>query len=114
MTAPRLVPTESKPRTLPKPKIENQPEPNKEGSIFDTLDNLDDPFQEDAARLRREYGSIRPTGNRSATGSAPQSIGSGLRPAKEIESLRPVSHEESIVLKPIGQRRILAPYRPSR
>lgn len=136
MTAPRLVPTEMQPRTLPEPKNEVQPEPKKDGSIFDALDNLDDlddPFQEDAARLRRQYGSIRPTGLRSSTAKIPayrtalppqndrpaprllpQPVGSGLRPAMTIEPLRPVSHEEPIDVNPMGTRRILAPYRASR
>lgn len=162
MTPPRIVPAESLP-TEPEmsldpleapaeselsPRVDPQdrpspdkPEvpPKKEGSIFDALEDLDDPFEEDARRLRRQYGSLRsllqdspdpiapafhpgklqpltPVGN----GIAPElnspgnAIGSGLRPAKTVQPLRPVSHEEPVELKPIGGRRVLAPYRPSR
>ena len=131
MSAPRLVPvqpnpvapSEASPLRLPETTPEPATEPKEEGSIFDALDDLDDPFLEDAARLKRQYGVIptselrtakqipayRPVRPPQQTSPRPlptqQPIGSGLRP---------VSHEEPVQLRPMGSRRVLAPYRPSR
>jgi hypothetical protein len=116
---------------------ESDPAPKKEGSIFDaldSLDDLDDPFQEDAARLSRPYRPTRPAGSRSSSGasfkhpsryrsgegarplgpSSPQVIGSGLRPARFVETLRPVSHQETVDSQPQRRRIVLPPYRASR
>ncbi|WP_182871214.1 hypothetical protein [Stieleria mannarensis] len=148
---PRTVPSEASPvespdRTLPEPEnavpdsfpmppAEPEPQPKKEGSIFDALDDLDDPFKEDAAQLMRQYGSIRPMLERASKAMTPeylpvyptprrsvqiadkpeQAVGSGLRRANHaVAPLRPVSHEEPVQLRPMTSRRVLAPYRPSR
>ena len=132
------APTESPQPATPQPPAES----NEKGSIFDALEDLEDlndPFEEDARRLREPYRGIRPTGlRRSSSGSrvpyrsvypnrtqpqqrqgasprsANSTIGSGLRPAQHIEPLRPVNHEQPIGLQPLGATRVLAPYRASR
>lgn len=145
MTAPRIVPGESPASPseqatdaleLPPAKSTPgaKPTPKKEGSLFDALDDLDDPFSEDAARLSEPYQQIRPTGYRSS-GIPRHSyrpvyplpaktqrhvqpnhkvIGSGLRPADRVELLRRVSHEQPIEPQAAVGRRVLAPYRASR
>ena len=125
---PQMTPPGLPDLTPPPSPAEPTPQPKKEGSIFDALDDLedlDDPFEQDAARLRRQYGSIRPMLERSSrviaktyqpvypTSNTPtqlppnteRAVGSGLRP---------VNHEEPIHLRPMTSRRVLAPYRPSR
>lgn len=93
-----------------------------EGSIFDALD---DPFSDEEVRLRRPYGSVRPTSlkrynssRRSGQPSTGRQTRSSQRPTPNSNTigsgLRPVSHEESVQLKPLGSRRVLAPYRASR
>lgn len=144
MTEPRLVPndaTEVEQPILPMPNDavpsdkNTAPAPKDDGSIFDALDNLDnldDPFKEDTSRVKRPYGSIRPTGLRSTSplpsyrparhihgpapaGQAPkQPVGSGLRPALTVEPLRPVSYEQPVPVAPSNSRRVLPPYRRSR
>ncbi|MEM6469968.1 MAG: hypothetical protein AAF802_10475 [Planctomycetota bacterium] len=133
MTMPRVVPSETSPpadiptQPLPQPKSKGD-----EGSIFD---ELNDPFMEDARRLRQPYQPIRPSAlrtieSRSNRNVMPQPIrarstsfdsrpaagpiGSGLRVAPGAASLRPVSHEEPAKLKPLGGGRVLQPYRKSR
>lgn len=153
MTEPRIVPGESSSTpseleifggdaqatdALNSPPAKTTPDatpaPPKKGSLFDALDDLDDPFSEDAARLSEPYQQIRPTGYRS-TGIPRRSyrpvyplpaktqrhvqpnhkvIGSGLRPADRVELLRRVSHEQPIEPQAAVGRRVLAPYRASR
>ncbi|WP_145388563.1 hypothetical protein [Stieleria neptunia] len=116
----------SRPNLPPTPSPVDPPQqPPKEGSIFDALDDLDDPFQEDAARLQRQYGSIRPMLERASrvltptyqpvypTPKTPMQF--TQKPDRAVGSgLRPVNHEEPIELRPMTSRRVLAPYRPSR
>jgi hypothetical protein len=114
------------------PKVD--PAPNKQDSIFDALD---DPFIEDAARLRQPYQPIRRAKNgpsakptrtsylinpttRTGDQTRPnvrqnrEAVGSGLRTAKFVAPLRPVSHQEPIEAGPMVKKRVLAPYRASR
>ena len=128
---------DSEPTPLPRPNVEPDspfdnplpptpmPEPTapkKESSPFDILDqeldNLDDPFKEDALNLRKPYRPIRPTGLRSSSHHRRQrdaAIGSGLRPVIGTAFLQPVSHEEPVSgLKPLGGGGKLAPYRGSK
>lgn len=133
MTMPRIVPGETPPAGVE--DVQTQPlpvpadTPKDDGSIFD---ELNDPFMEDARRLRKPYQPIRPTGLRPMnSGQAPSRsrlprstrsvqpasqkvIGSGLRLAPASAPLRPVSHEEPVALQPLGGGRVLAPYRRSR
>ncbi|MDV6030858.1 MAG: hypothetical protein F9B45_12315 [Phycisphaera sp. RhM] len=128
LSDPQITPP-SLPDMPPTPNpVEPPTQPKKEGSIFDALDDLedlDDPFQEDAARLRRQYGSIRPMLERASrviaktyqpvypTPKTPTQL--PQKPERAVGSgLRPVSHEEPIQLRPMTSRRVLAPYRPSR
>ena len=118
--------------SLPESKPEPSPPKKESNNPFDTLpevEELNDPFSEDAARLRSPYGMpTTPTGLRSSaipqrrgvrpssypaptqpglrlmppakTSAAP--IGSGLRPVSQAGPLRPVNHEEPVVSQPRG------------
>jgi len=117
---------------------------NPKANPFDTLpdvEELNDPFSDDAARLRsRSFQPTTPTGLRSSampprravhpmrygkpgvpalrlqppakTSAAP--VGSGLRPVTHVGPLRPVNHEEPVGLAPLGGGSTVPPYRPSR
>ncbi|WP_436715869.1 hypothetical protein U8335_27060 [Roseiconus lacunae] len=105
---------------MPQPTPRNTPPAQK--SPFDILDEeldqLDDPFKEDANSLRQPYQPIRPTGVRASSyrRSRPsQPVGSGLRPVSGPALLQPVNHEEPIGgLAPLGGGGKLVPYRAKR
>lgn len=146
MSPPRIVPSQPRqPELLPEPQpsepqpskprlkpIEPQPElilpeeePKKE-SPFDALEDLNDPFSDDAARLRLPYDPARPASSRTSGGRASGGrtdadrpitsgpIGSGLRTVnhEEVMRLKPLGAPAG--LRPLGGGKTLAPYRVSR